>query len=502
MPVDTQHSEYALMRPVWDYMRAVAGGQRTVHAAGEVLLPKLSGESQENYDKRRARALFFNATWRTIEGLSGMMFRKAPVVEVSPATLPMLDDVTKSGVDFDSFARQCDTELMTVGRVGILVDYPPAPVAAGSISVQAAERLNLRPNMAMYVAESVINWDTRWINNRTVLTLIVLAESATVRSPTDEFMKATEPRWRVLDLVEVDGALVYRQRVFAKLSGADTLVEGPTFPRMGGQLMEFIPFRVLGTEDNTPGVSDPPLLDLAYVNVSHYQTTADLEHGAHKTSLPQPWIAGIDNTLDEKGVPIKNPTMYMGGGDIWTFRNPETMCGMLEYTGAGLQSLETRRESKEAQMAVLGARMLEEQKSGVEAAETAGIHRSGEQATLASLARMLSKGIKEALGWFDEWAGGSGEVEYLINQKFFASEMSPQMLAELVAAWQQGAISKEAMFEKLQAGEIVSDERDFEDEESKIDQAPPTLAAQAVAPPEDPNAPEPKPGDEGKPAAT
>lgn len=484
MPVNTPHKDYAKVSPKWSRMRACVAGQDDVHAAGEAYLPKLANETDANYLARKGRAGFVGFTGRTVQGLKGMLFRKPPVFKVSAGTEKMLEDVTKSGVPMSNFAQRIADEVLVVGRVGVLVDHPPESTAG--MVVADVERLNLRPHLAMYTAESIINWAESWVNNKNVTSMVVLQEEARVSNP-DEFAIQTETRWRVLDLAfdsDIKGAtMAYRVREYRKDGEEFVLVKPPYFPQMNGKTMAEIPFQFFAVDHTGPAVSKPPLDDLANVNLSHYQTTADLEHGAHKTALPQPWIAGIQPMVDAQGKPVGDATFYMGGGHAWSFPSHETNVGMLEFTGAGLTSLENRLAAKERHAAVLGARMLEAQKKEAETAEAAGMHRSGEQATLASQADTESEGLKRVLGWFDTWAGGSGNVEAKINKEFFAREMTPEELTALVASWQQGAISKETLFEKLQKGGVVRDGVQFEEQEAQIEQAAPTLLAQAAAAP-------------------
>lgn len=503
MPVDTQHPTYKAMLPTWRMCRDMAGGQRAVHAAGETYLPKLSGETKADYDARKARALFFNATWRTIAGLSGMLMRKPPTVKLSALAEAMLADVTQSGIPFNNLAASVVEECLTVGRVGLMVDYPARDVAA-ELTIAQVEAEGLRPKVVLYQTESILNWGSRWIKNKSVLSKVVLKESAEIPDAKDEFVVTTETRYRVLDLAPVGDVLAYRVRVFKKEGVADVLVEGPSFPLMNGKPLEFIPFQFIGVDGTTPNVEEPPLVDLVYANWSHYLSVADIEHGAHKTALPQPWISGIDTPAaagPDSPAP-KPPVFYMGGSHIWTFPNPESTAGMLEYNGVGLEAIEKRLERKEKHMAVLGARMLEDQKKGVETAEVAGMHRSGEQATLSSQGNTAGMGLRQVLAWFDQWAGGEGgeSVECALNDEFLPTKMTPQELAGLVSAWQMGALSPEELFRNMQAGGVIAEEVDYETHTAQIENQAPRLSPSA--PPLDPNAPDPDadPGDKTPPA--
>lgn len=451
MSVKTTHHEYDEYNGKWKRCRDVAKGQDAVHAAGTEYLPRLKDQTDEDYKAYRTRTPFFNATWRTISGLTGMLFRKPAKIEVPAVTEPMLATVTDDGQPIGVFANEVVEECLKVGRVGILVDYPV--VKEESVTKADAAVLNLRPTMGLYLAESIINWKISVVNNLRVLTRVVLTEMIEVEIT--EFECEMQERYRVLDLV--DG--FYRVRVFKVEKDVETVLE-EYIPTMNSLPMPFIPFYFLSADDTQVCPDDPPLIDLVDLNLSHYRTSADYEHGCHFTGLPTGYITG--HTLGE------GDKIYLGSQTMMVFPNPETQVGFLEFTGSGLGMLQTNLERKESQMAILGARMLEAQKRAAEAAETAGIHRSGENSLLASMAKSISLGMTAALQTFSNWAGGSEVVTYELNRDFFPMPLDAQAMAALVSAWQQGGISKETLFENLKQGQVIGDTVDFETEEVRI----------------------------------
>ena len=60
-------------------------GEDAVKAAGERYLPRLDSQSDDEYFTYRNRASFFNATSRTAEGYSGLIFRRPPFVKTPEA---------------------------------------------------------------------------------------------------------------------------------------------------------------------------------------------------------------------------------------------------------------------------------------------------------------------------------------------------------------------------------------------------------------------------------
>lgn len=441
MPVNTKHAEYD--ETTWRMCRDASGGEKYVHAAGTLYLPKLAEEKDEDYKARRKRTPFFNATFRTISGLVGMLFRKPPQL-VAPQT----EDIDGAGTQFDTFAYSVSTECMTVGRCGVLVDYS-GNVPEGSTRAEA-EATGARPIMAMYRRESIINW--RY--TRSVLSMVVLCEHAEIPGK-DEFEVKTEERYRVLDLAEG----FYRQRVFRiDERGNEQLLE-ETFPTMNGQRMSYIPFEFVGDD------GEPPLIDLVTMNLHHYSVGADYEHGCHFSGLPTLFISGFQG--DSK--------IYIGGPTANALPDPTSRAYFVETT-SDFAALRTNLEDKKSQMAVLGARMLETQRDGVEAAETTAQHRKGEESQLSAMAQSISRSLRKVLQWYADWWGQSREVEFEINRDFLPIRMGAQELTALVGAWQSGAISGDTLHQNLQRGEIVAPDVTYEDEQARIGNAAPTLA--------------------------
>ena len=131
-------------------------------------------------------------------------------------------------------------------------------------------------------------------------------------------------------------------------------------------------------------------------------------------------------------------------------------------------------------MAVLGARLLEDQKKAVETADAIRLRHSGENSLLATIADTVSRGLTVALTWLAEWQSAAGDVSVQLNKDFVDVAMTPQEITAMVAAWQSGGISRETLFYNLQRGEVIPAERTFEEEVELIERdAPLGMQAQA-----------------------
>ena len=463
MAIDSEHPEYKNKKEQWEKLRDCVAGQESIHEKGVKYLPRLSGQSDNDYKAYKARAAFYNATGRTVDGLSGMVFRKEPTINVPAGLKPYLNDVTLNGMSLLGFAESIVDDAISVGRAGILVDYPTT--AAGVTRAQA-EAANIRPFLKHYTAENIFNWKVEGRNNSQVLTQVRLWEVAEL--PGDgEFEGVERKQIRVLDL---DAAGNYRQRVFIKVktpAGEKWIQDGDDIIALkkGAPLKE-IPFFFVNVKNGTANTEKAPLIDLANINLSHYVSTADLEHGAHFTGLPTAVILGHQDVAEDG----QNAQEYrIGAATAWVFPNPDTKVQYLEFNGQGLEALEKRIEKKEQQMAFLGARMLQPEKAGIEAAQTLQIRQMGEVSVLASLTGAAGDAIEKALAFMSDWAGFGDKVEFTLNKDFIAAAMSPQELTALLATWQAGGMAFEDFLYNLKRGEIVREERTAEDIRSEVE---------------------------------
>jgi hypothetical protein len=470
--VRTLHAGYNDSAVLWKRCRDVIAGSDAVKGQRTLYLPKLTNQAETKYREYLLRTNFFNATARTMEAMLGMLFRKVPSIVVPTITETLLPDVTADGTNFEVFVRDVAEEVVSVGRAGILVDCPPAPeVGDKVITVADAQQLGMRPFMQLYCAESIINWKHRKINNKMMLSMVVLSEptetNVNPNNPNetpDEFATYIETQYRVLDLDENN---LYRVRMFRiNKQNQDELIS-TVYPIMDGKPMQEIPFIFLDPDGTEPDFDEPPLLDLVDVNLSHYRTNADYEHGCHFTALPTLFLAGVAN-FDANGNAIK---IALGSQNAIIAPNPEAKASFVEFTGQGLLALENNMDRKEAMMAVLGARMLEPQKKAAETATTSAIHRVGENSALASISIAVSLAILQALKWFSYWAGDAitdDSIKFEINRDYLPVAIDGPTLTAYLGAYQAGTLRLEDIFDLFQRADLIEGEVDYDEFNTQV----------------------------------
>lgn len=443
--IDDRHDEYNEHYQDWEMCEDAAKGERAIHNGGTTYLPKLAEEGDDDYKARVARTPFFNATKQTITALHGMLFGK-PAAFDKPAGLDAyLGDIDLDGTTFDELAEKCGRQLLEAGRVCLLVDHPPGVPGE---TVAQAEARGIRPSIKLYEAENFTNWKYSRVNNRSQLVRAVLCEE-------DEEHGEV---YREL-LLEDSGGYIQRVWKIEKTTGEQTQVGPDIVPLMSGAPLTFIPFYPIGC-------GHPPLLDLAMMNIHHYQVSADYEHGCHLSGLPTGFISGHAKQAGD-------PSIYVGGPVFNLLPRPEAKAYFVEVTGK-FEALRTNLQDKQAMMAVLGARMLETQRPGVEAAETAAIHRKGEESQLGTIARQLNQGLTKALVTFCEWARLGAGVSYSLPTDYATLGLTAQELTAVVGAWQAGAVSGQARFDYLKRRNFYPEAATYEEEQARIGEEGPT----------------------------
>src|SRR5216684_4514812 len=130
MPVNSTHPDYDANLGSWQRIRDVLLGDAALKRGGQKYLPRLDSQTDEEFAAYVERGFFYNATARTVSGYIGMIFRRDPVLLLpaeSAALRPILknfvNDVDLLGTTLDSYSKSIIAAVISVGRVGTLVDW-------------------------------------------------------------------------------------------------------------------------------------------------------------------------------------------------------------------------------------------------------------------------------------------------------------------------------------------------------------------------------------------
>lgn len=421
MPIDTKHPQYLYYLDDWTDCRQVFEGQRAVKKAGERHLPRLTGQTNDEYEAYKKRALFYSITSKTLSALVGMALDEPPTLTYPDKMASYFED--DAGTQFYEMFATTVQELSLMGRFGVLVDRP----AAGGA-----------PYFTMYPTECIINWR---LSDDKKFEMVVLMENILEQDVQDEYQVTIKTQYRKLEII--NGQL---QITTYKTGDKAEVFESsqPVTITNTGIAMKYIPFVCATPNGLDIAPCKPPMLDIVNVNLSHYRTSADLEHGRHFTGLPTPWITGAEAA-----------SMHIGSTKAWVIPSHQAKVGFLEFTGQGLQSLEKALNEKQGQLASMSARLIDNSSKGSEAAETVRLRYMSETASLKTVVRSAQALLNRAYSIAQEMESISGELLITLNMDFLDGRLTAADVKAWTEAYLKRGISKEIFIHNLRRGKAL-----------------------------------------------
>ena len=460
--VQTQHPEYTKREKQWKVMRDVMEGDDAIKAAGEDYLPRPS-TAHECYDKYemlqynafKGRSIFTNFTAQIHDCLHGMIESRPANIDV-PQNMKgdkFIDNVDYQGNSADQFFSDSLDDVLTTGFGGILVDLPNVDP---NMSKGEAEKKKIRPYLAYYNAESIINWKFKIVDGIKKLSLVVLKEI--VEKGEEQFAHNKVEQFRVLSL---DNG-IYTIQIYSTAKGDDgieRLSGGPKKPFMvNGKTIDFIPFIMLPFTEPVK----PILYDIAKLNIHHYQVTADYQNGAHLTSRPTGYFTGHTPELDKK---TKEPIpVYVGTDVFWQLPEEKARVGVCSFSGEGIEHLEHALNRDESQIIMLASHIIAAEKKTAENKDAMNIRKAGEDAKLATYAKYMSYRFTQALQIVSEWMGNKDETVCVqLNSDFSNLAFDANAVNSIANIFSNGKLPLRCLYYLLQQSGYLEPDMSYED---------------------------------------
>lgn len=452
-------------RPALVMMRDLAEGNERVKEKRTEYLPMEPAEDPRMYSNRLQRSVFVNYVMRTAEGLTGMVFAKDPVlgedvpVEIrgEPATDTSdkkeghWENIDNAGTHGDVFIRERFQDGQIAGHGAILVDYPNT----GGTQTAADERdttFPIRPYWVPIPKDNIVSWRTTTINGRLVLTQLVLEECVMV--PDGEYGEKEEKRYRIFRR-DPAGVVTW---TLVKVDENKAVI-----PLDGGTItnQDEIPI----SENKTSGrksmfVSKPPLADLGFLNISHYQQDSDYKNSIHLTCVPLYLETGVDT---EESGPV-----VIGPGVARRFSNPDADAKYVSHDGAALGAARQALEDTKSDIGALGVSMLAPQKRAAETATANRLDKNTESSALAVSARGLQDCVERALYFHARYLKKPSGGSISINRSFDDTTMDATTMSALADFAEKIDMPVRAILEELQKGGRFVDQ-DLDELEADIE---------------------------------
>lgn len=445
------------MRQDWAIVDPLMGGTRAMREAGTELLPKWPKEDECDYKDRLSLSTLFPAYRETVKNNTGRVFAEPIVLgdDVPPVLVELTEDFDRQGNNLQVWAKSFFSQAMSHGLCHVLAEYPnikPSGDTEQLVTLADAQAINARPYAIMIRPQQVLGWRVSNRNGKHVLDQFRYMES--VEEEDGLFGMKRIDQIRVL----TPGAWqTYREKADDKGQKTWMLYEE------GITSLDHIALTTLYTDRTGFMTAKPPLLELAYLNVKHWQSQSDQDNILHVARVPMLAVIGLSEG-EKITVGVGSATNLPVNADM----------KFVEHTGKSIEAGRTSLQDLEDQMRVAGAKLLQKDKQAVKTATQAEEEAAQELSPLQTMASGLEDALDQILQHFAELSGlpEGGHVQVSGNfETDYIPEVSIPALIQLNLA---SKISDQTLFSELQRRSVVSQDLDWAEESAKIaEQGPP-----------------------------
>jgi len=433
----------------WEIMKAVTEGTEYLRENSEAFLPLEPREDYDAYLARVNRAVFSPFTQRLIRAATGLVLRKPITLTGDPYWTEMFKmDVDGCGSDLDEYARRILMCSLTYGQSHVLVDYP-AP--SGALSLAEERQQNRRPYWIEVDPNNLYGWRLDRESNYGNLIQARIAEKAVL--PDGDFGEKVYDQIRVIE--------PGRYRVFRKKEQIEEMYDVSDNSVTGNFEMgsadkdykqvesgEFslgeIPLVTVYSGKTENLVSKPPLLDIAYLNLAHFQRQADLIHSLHVASQPMLVMEGYDDQTKDLAISVNYAMATQPGNKVY----------YVEPASSAFDAQSAEIKELQMQMATLGISTLSQQKFVAESADARRLDRVDTNSMLAMVSMELEQKLQKCFNLSAEYVGIE-PPEVKISRDFDIERLIGQDITALTSLFDQQVIDRDEFRDILVQGEVL-----------------------------------------------
>jgi len=450
------------MRELWQGQSAwLANGKITNISVARKYLPQEQAESEEAYRARLIRSPFENFIEPAIAGFAGLLSDIRLGDSIDPSIVANQTNIDLQENNLQTFWTLADTYALRDGMVGILVEYPPEPTDENGepifVTFEQQQALQRRPYLCLVERADLINWDADYFNGRFTLNQITVRERHEIKE--GRFGKKTVTRYRVMTPGRYEVWEIVRGR-----NGNPTgrIIEQGRLVARGKEIP--IPIVFYAVSDLNPFQAAIPMINLAALNVRHFQTTSDYYEVLRKCNLPVPVRKGfvVEGQKDFQSL----PPVVLGPNTVVDIPSSGEF-GFAEPSGAAISA--TRQAILDLESAILKRTLaFLADSEGTRTATEANLRSTQTQSLIQNLA-VRKESALEAV--FDKWAqyegrekGGRPEVV----KDLLIDPLDPNEINALSNLADRGQLSLKTLLQVLVAGKVLPRDLDPDEEIEEI----------------------------------
>jgi hypothetical protein len=453
--IDKRSGAVEAMAKAWAVTEPLMAGTLAMRGAGKILLPQFPREPEQAYRIRLNQAVLFPAFRRTVMVMSGKPFSKPITLseDTPPEVVEWAKDIDLEKTNLHAFCAELMIEAIAHGLCGILVDSPTIDKGTGPLTVENEKALKLRPYWVRIKHNQILGWRCEKIDGSIKFTQLRLAETGEVND--GEYGTKAVERVRVL---ERGKWCLYEKRDVANNKTDWILIgEGPSPTKD-------IPFVPLYGFRKAIGVGESPLMDLAHLNVKHWQRQSDLDVIEHSACVPILAAYGFSEMED----------IAVGASTFIKSQSTDAKLEWVELKGSSIAEGKKSIEALVGQMIQAGAELLVKQ-PGNRTATEASNDAEANKSDLQRIVENFEDCLDTALTYTAEVAGLATGGNVTLYKDFGASLLSDASAQMILSLQQAGLITKTTAIAELQRRGTLSGDINPEQELEAVAAEGPSL---------------------------
>jgi hypothetical protein len=430
------------MMPFWDPINLCIGGTKAIRANAEQIIPREPEEPDDAYQRRIFHAVMPPFLNRLAAQAAGTILRKGIHLEGGDEEFwtEWAKDVTGDGTPLNEFARRLLVNSLLFGHDSVLVDYPDASTAPRTLAEEQSLK-DRKPYLVPINAQQILGWRTE--GNRAMGKLRQVRYMEMVCETEGPFGESLVEQIRVLE----PGTWQLWRRDEAASTGWSLYKSGET-------TIDEIPLQTVYSNRLGTLLSRPPLLEVAYLNLSYAQRFTDYHFAIHVGASPILILKGFDqDTGKPVGLSVNTAVLLPPDGDGY-YVEPRS-----DAFDAQLKCLQTLEE----QISSLGINTLAKQNITNAAAEAKRLDRIDSDSIMSIISEDLARAIESVVKIAGEYAGVEPPT-VTIPKDYENRLLDGNQITAYLQLYMQGAISQETLLRILQEGEVLPVYIDLEEE--------------------------------------
>lgn len=425
------------------FIEDIYKGTRALKNKGSIYMQPFPLEDEDTFKERVNRSTFFNFFNKAVNNLSSILLRKDPKINYKVKDKKYIDNIDGTGTSLNMFIKEISKRSLLDGLTYIWVDSQKI-----ESDLNLSEADSIKPYLKNVLRKDVINKTINNDSGESILEQVVIKQI--ISESVDEFETKDKEIFIVLRQNE---GIIYKDN-------KNSYEEIDRWEHNLG----YVPLIPVYSAKTGYLEADIPLLDIAYLNLSHYNFVSILQSMLRIAGVPVPVLYSGEQIFKPDVTKKKGITIGVNAALSFKDKSVEGF-EWIEFQGTSLDQQRLNIKDLEESMEKLALSVISTKTFNT--ATEALISDSNNNLFLVELSYSLETAMNQALFMLSDYMGRDLGIEVGISHDLNAIGLDANTIDKFIQLKRDGMISLDTLWEELIKGEMLNI-KDFDLEKQKI----------------------------------